>query len=373
MMNGKVSGIIFTNSNDSALKEFTSFRSMASLPFGGRYRLIDFTISNFVNAGISNVGVITNQNYSSLLDHLGSGIYWDLDRKNGGLSILPPFISGSKNNVGELDAADRAVEYINRNNSEYVVVCESGTVANIDVKAVLNYHIEKNADITFLYRTSEKTDKFDRTLKLKLDDDGKVIKISDTKQSDEGGKLTMGFSIFTRAAFSELVNMASKVNTKDTFVSVMTKKFSAYNIFGYEHTGFVGVMDSRKAYFETSMELLNGDIREQLFNRKRPVYTKTKDDMPTRYGTHSSVKNSIIADGCIIDGTVKNSILFRGVRVRKGAVVENSILMQGVEIRENTKIKYVASDKNAVIGGKDPIKGTNRKAFIVKKNQTLID
>lgn len=371
MMNVKVDGVVFSNSNDSALKELTSYRSMASLPFGCRYRLIDFTLSSFVNAGINNIGIITNQNYRSLMDHIGSGQYWDLDRKNGGLSLVPPFISGKKEYKGEADAANRALEYVNRHPCDYVVVCESGIAANVDIQSMLNFTIEKGADVTFLYHQSETNCKFGNTLRIKLDSNNKVTKIAKTTDSTVGGNLSLGYVVFTREAFVELVVHAREGGENSSFSNVFTKNSSKFNIYGFEHKGYLGIMDSRKAYFENTMKLLDEEFRKDLFTKKRPIFTKVKDDMPTRYGIHSSVENSLIADGCVIDGTVKNSILFRGVRVKKGAVVENSILMQGVEIRENSKIKFIVSDKNAVIGGEAPIKGTTHKAFLVKKNQVL--
>ena len=372
MISSRISGIIFANSNDNALKEFTANRSMASLPFAGRYRLIDFAISNFVNADIHNVGVITNRNYNSLLDHLGSGLFWDLDRKNGGLSIIPPFISGSNKNSDELDCLERALDYVKHHPCDYVVACESGIAANIDIKELLNYHTRNNADITVVYRNSEKPDKFASTLKIRVDGDGKVISASSDFETKTGGKLTMGVMVFDSSVFSSVVNTGI-TSENGNLQEIIAASISKYNVYAYEHSGFAGVVDSKKSYFDTSMELLKRDVRDDLFNKERPISTKTKDDMPTRYGVHSSVSNSIIADGCIIDGTVKNSILFRGVRIKKGAVVDNCILMQGVEVRENAKLKYVTSDKNAIIGGATPISGTNRKSFIVKKNQVLTD
>ena len=371
MLNVKVAGVIFSNSNDNALKELTSMRSMASLPFGCRYRLIDFTLSSFVNAGINNIGIITSQNYRSLMDHVGSGIYWDLDRKNGGLSIVPPFISGKKEYKGDADAANRALEYVNRHPCDYVVLCESGIVANVDVQALINYTVEKGADVTLLYRESETADKFSNTLSIKLDSDNKVTEISDAKESKNGGNLTVGYVVFTREAFVELVLNARESSENTGFSTIFAKIGSKFKVYGFKHSGYIGIMDSRKAYFENTMKLLDEKVRNDLFRKDRPIFTKVKDDMPTRYGTHSSVENSIIADGCVIDGTVKNCVLFRGVRVKKGAVVENSILMQGVEVRENSTIKYIVSDKNAVIGGKEPIKGTDHKAFLIKKNQVF--
>ncbi len=368
MISNRVSAVIFSNSNDENLKELTSYRSMASLPFGGRYRLIDFSLSNIVNAGITDVGIITNENYRSLMDHVGSGIYWDLDRKNGGLRVIPPFITGETKYKGLAEQSVRALEYVSHINSEYVLVVESGTITNVDVSALINFHTEKNADVTFCYRESEKPDKFKNTLNLTVNKNGKVTAITD---DGDAGNLTIGIALFTKSAFMTLVNIAKDDADGNIYSAISGNYANDFEVYGFKHSGIAMVMDSRKSFFESNMLMLETDVRKDLFNKKRPIYTKTRDDMPTRYGTHSSVKNSLIADGCIIDGTVKNSVLFRGVRVHKGAVVENSILMQGVEIRANAKVKYVVSDKNAVITANEPVCGTNRKAFIVKKDQMI--
>ncbi len=370
MRRSAVSAIIFSNSNDRTLKELTENRSMASLPFGGRYRLIDFALSNLVNAGISNIGIITKENYRSLMDHIGSGVYWDLDRKNGGIHVLPPYNKG-RTNKGYFEALMRAKDFITRSNCDYVVTCESGIVANIDITALVNQHLESNADITIVYRKASCADKYENTMMLKLDENKKIKELVPANSSAESGNYTLGVAVFSKSALVNIISSDENITAKDFYLDILPKYIDNVNLFGFEHDGFVSVMDCGKSFFNANMELLKKEVRDDLFNKERPIYTKTRDDMPTRYGIYADVSNSFIADGCIIDGTVKNSVLFRGVRVKKGAVVENSILMQGVEVFENAKLKYVISDKNAVISANSPISGSDRKAFILKKNQMI--
>ncbi|MCQ2455402.1 MAG: glucose-1-phosphate adenylyltransferase subunit GlgD [Clostridia bacterium] len=365
-----VSAVIFSNSNDIALKELTENRSMSSLPFGGRYRLIDFALSNLSNAGISDIGIITKENYRSLMDHVGSGLYWDLDRKRGGLRIIPPFITGESQLNGFADISKRAAEFVSRLNSEYVIVCESGTVANFDIGAFIAYHIEKDADITLFYRKAECADKFKNTIKFDIKN-GKIVGAVKANRSSESGNYSLGTAIFKKSVFLNFAEFSKSKKSEDAFLTLISENKNNYRIYGFEHKGFAAVIDSRKSFFESNMKLFSEDVRKDLFNKERPVFTKTRDDMPTRYGIFSDVKESLVADGCIIEGTVKNSVLFRGVRVHKGAKVENSILMQGVEVGENAVVRYVVADKNSVITANTPIKGTKHKAFIVKKNQVL--
>jgi len=367
-----VSAIIFANSKDELLNQLTEMRSLASLPFGGRYRIIDFSLSNIVNAGISKVGIITKENYRSLMDHLGNGNFWDLDRKNGGLQFWPPYnFSGSRKYKGYFEALMRAKNFVNGNSCDYVLVCESGVVANMDISALLNYHTEKKADVTLVYRSADRADKYSTTMKLSVNGDGKITEMTPADKRTESGDYTLGVALFNKSAFLGLLPDDDKSQEGVIYREILPSKLDSLNVCGFKHNGVAFVMDSGKSYFESSMKLLSREIQDDLFNEARPIYTKTRDDMPTRYGIHSSVTNSFIADGCIIDGTVKNSILFRGVRVNKGAVVENSILMQGVEVRENARLKYVVSDKNAVINATTPKKGTDRKAFLIKKNEII--
>lgn len=368
-----VAGIIFANSYDELLEKLTSKRSMASVPFGGRYRLIDFSLSNLVNAGITNVGVITKENYRSLMDHIGSGVYWDLDRKNGGLRILPPYnIRGAKRYNGYIEAIKGAMDFINRCNCEYMIISESEVVANVNIAEAVNHHIETHADVTVVYHNGRFPENHPDTMLLSFADDGRVNSIEfPTKQINGNTDYSLGIMIISRRLLIELIEDAYNSESLGINRDILAPKVSKLRIYGFCHKGFAEVIDSEKTYFEANRMLLNDDVRHDLFNKERPVFTKTRDDMPTRYGTKSNVENSFIADGCIIDGTVKNSILFRGVKVEKGAVIENSILMQGVSVAENAQLDYVISDKDASIGADMILKGTSKKTFLVKKNQTL--
>lgn len=181
---------------------------------------------------------------------------------------------------------------------------------------------------------------------------------------------SIGITVFNRKLLIDMVNRAYDSEGQSVNKDIIASKVSQLKVFGFLHRGFCAVMDSEKTYYEANMALLEPSVRKDLFNPERPILTKTRDDMPTRYGTRSVTENCFIADGCVIDGTVKNSVIFRGVRVAKGAVVENSILMQGVSVASNAKLSYVISDKNATIGPDMVLSGTDGKTFIVKKNQS---
>lgn len=367
-----VAGIVFANSGDSFLKKLTAKRSMASVPFGARYRLIDFALSNLVNADINTVGIITKENYRSLMDHVGNGVHWELDRKNGGLYLFPPYLtSGVKKYNGTVDALYGIREFISRCQSEYFVICHTDVLANIDISAAVEEHIAQEADITLLYKKSAAVTESTDNLVLALDSCNKVTGIDFDVSVGKQAAYGLGVTIINRHLLLELIEKAYEEDLTDFFADVLAKKVRQFKVIGFEHKEYAAFLKSADSYYQASMDLLDADVRRQLFNRSRPIYTKTRDDMPTRYGTKAEVKNCIIADGCVIEGTVRNSILFRGVKIERGASVENCILMQETSIGADSQLNYVVSDKNAAVGKGMVLKGTQQKHFFIKKNEIV--
>ncbi len=370
MRTSLVAGVIFANANDNMLKKLTSNRSMASVPFGARYRIVDFALSNLVNAGVSSVGIITKENYRSLMDHVGNGVAWDLDRKNGGLYILPPYSSRDvRKYTDTVDALYGAMDYLNRCGSEYIALCDSYALANIDIKAAVKAHIAKEADITVVYHKGTLPEASGKKTVLTLADDGRITKMAQSVVTEAA--YSMGVSIIKRDLFIKIIKDAYDEEIKNYEKDVLPKALASLKVYGFEHKGFVAVLDNTHTYYQASMALLNKEVRKDLFNKERPILTKTRDDMPTRYGIEADVKNSLIGDGCIIEGTVKNSILFRGVKVAKGAVVENCILMQETVVEKDAVLDNVIADKNSVISEKMVLKGTTEHHCFVRKSQIV--
>lgn len=365
-----VSGIIFANSRDEALGRMTNVRSMASLPFGGRYRLIDFCLSNLVNAGITNVGIITKANYRSLMDHIESGAFWDLDRKRGGVHILPPFnISGARRYHGYVEALYGAMDFLNRCNSDYIVLCDGCVAANVDISAAVKFHISKKADITVVYRIGYALNDVNNMMRMKLDINDRLVSVDFPKNIEADDLSSLGILIFGRELLIELINNAYENGGRNIDVDIIADRISDLNICGFRHDGFSAIMTDVKAYTDANMSLLKKDVRADLFNQNRRIMTKNRDDMPTRYGTKAAVKNSFVADGCVIDGIVKNSIIFRGVTVNRGANIENSIVMQDCIIGENAVLQNAVLDKAVKVSNNTVVKGTADKSIYIEKNQ----
>ena len=349
MRGTNVVGIIFSNMHDDSIPQLTSVRTIGSVPFGGRYRMIDFPLSNMVNSNINKVGVITKSNYQSLMDHLGSGKSWDLSRKKEGLYILPPFGRGNGVYNERIDALAGISTFLRHCTEEYVVLSDCNIVCNINFADVLNAHVQKNADITVVYQNGIMPADLTEKVSFEFGRGKKISAVVNGIAPAEKCNWSMGIYVMKREFLMRTVEDAVARNRTDWVRDVLQTGVDQYKIYGFKHDGYVGAMSSMQSYFSTTMDLMKASVRKDLFCPERPIYTKVRDEMPARYGLTSSVKNSLIADGCLIEGEVENCVLFRGVKIGKGAKVSNSIIMQNTEIGDNSVLNYVIADKDVII------------------------
>lgn len=366
-------GIIFSNIYDEHLGEITKHRTLASLPFGGRYRLIDFVLSNMVNSGITNVGVITKSNYQSLMDHLGKGKEWDLDRKIDGLFILPPFGTGQKSVYKDkIEALWGTRRYLERSNEEYVLMSDSNVICSVDFSEVLKKHIAGGADITMITRREEIEDKTDmKELVVKTNTRRKVADVLVNYNQPGVVQCSLGMYLLKRELLLALLEEANSYNLVDFNRDIIQAKHKLLKIMSCELNGPVLRIDSTQRYFEANMALLDKKTRDAIFNTNGYVYTKIRDEVPTFYGEHSILKNSLIADGCRIEGEVENSILFRGVTVAEGAVVRNSVLMQDTHVGREVELDYIIADKEVEITEGRMLMGAPRHQMIISKGKIV--
>ena len=370
-MNNKAMGVIFSNINEKQISTLTAGRTLASVPFGGRYRLIDFNLSNMANSGIYNVGVITRSNYQSLMQHVGSGKSWDLSRKIGGLRILPPSLDMVYNTRWE--ALKYSANFIKNSDERYVVLADGDCVCNFDFSKALAFHEDRMSDITVIYRKKDLGDGNEKNkICFTIGDDGIV---TDAAKSDKyKGEQNVGtyMYIMGREFLCSLLDNSEELNIWSLDRDVICRGVRDYRIYGFEHTGFFASIDSVANYYHHSMELLDRNKCSMLFdNDGANIYTKVRDSAPCRFAASSSVKNSIIADGCVIKGRVENSILFRGVKVAEDAVVKNSILFQDTEVGEGTFLNCVITDKNAHILESRMLSGHPTNPYVIGKNSVI--
>ena len=372
-------GIIFPNSYDSLVPELVSERSMASIPFASRYRLCDFMISSMVHCDISNISLLVRQNYHSLMDHLGSGREWDLARKKGGLNIFPPYAQKSvKRYNGWIEALESIKGFLKTQTEEYVVLTDSNFAINFDFRSLIDSHVASKSDVTVVYVKREIPEVFKRSnvnvhefyYTFDIDENQRVSKIY--LNSTQDGEVNLGLNIYIlgRERLIELIDEAY-IHGYTYFVrDLLAPQTNKLDIHAYCYEGYVAHIHDMKSYFDENMKLLKEENINALF-AGNPIYTKIRDDNPTRYISGAKAKNVLVADGCVIEGEVENCVLFRGVKIGKGAVVKNCVLMQDTVVDEGARVEYVITDKNVHITAGKSLSGNDSYQVFVSKHQTV--
>lgn len=378
--NANALGIVFPNIYDKLVSELTNDRLMASIPFGSRYRMIDFVLSSMVNCGINNISIMVRENYFSLLDHLGSGREWDLARKNGGLNIFPPFAQKSMSVYGgRIEAMASILGFLKSQKEKYVVMSDTNLATNFDYKAMIDAHIATGADITVAYKkeplpadtaTMREDSSKGTYYTFDIDEEGRINGLHINSQKSGVQNFGMNIYVMERELLIDTINTAFISGGIYFERDVLLPHLEDLKICGYEYTGYVSRILSLKGYFDENMKLLDDDNLDALFSA-HPIYTKIRDDNPTRYIGDAKASNVMVADGCVIEGEVENSILFRGVKVGKGAKVKNCILMQDTIVEDGADIEYVITDKKVRITEDKHLNGTDSFPVFVAKRQTV--
>ncbi len=369
MGSNKILGLIFANTFEEGLPELTASRTMGSVPFGGKYRLIDFPLSNMSNSGIDNVGVITKSNFLSLMDHLGTGNAWDLAKRRSGLTILPPYKEHSFDGI--IETIYTLHTFIEHGTEEYVLIDHAGCVSNFNYRKLLEFHEQKGADITFLYsKKCEFCETKTEGTALEIDENNRVTKALLPTYDSDSTSVSGAFLIKKDLLMNMVRNLVAE-NKTDFTRDFLQPNVDKLKIYAYENTNYCAIITSIKDYYRASMELMKPEVRADLFNPKHPIYTKVRDDMPSRYGLESSVKGSLIAQGCTIDGTVENSIISKGVRIGKGAHIKNCIIMQDTIIGENADLSHIIIDKDVTVGDSKTIIGCESYPMYIPKRSVI--
>ena len=375
-----VMGIVYTSKDNLNLRELTTNRAVAALPVASRYRIIDFTLSNLVNSGVRNVGIIAQKNYHSLMDHLGSGKEWDLHTRNNGLFILPPFLTRENGGAysGLVEALRANFDYLRRSRQPYVIVTASDYVCNASFEPMIEQHLKSGADITMMYLKARpenlefSSSSSNNHSYLKIGEDGTVEDIEVNPNAANYPNLSMNVFIIKRTLLIHLVDQAAARGAKDLDSEVLRPYINsgALKIMGYEFTGYYRRIETIKGFFKFNMDLLRSDVRRELFGT-RPIYTKTRDDAPALYRSEADVKNSLIADGCVIEGSVENCVLFRGVHVGRGAKLKDCIVMQDSYVEEDVEMENVILDKAVTVRAHGRLIGQRQYPIVIGKGVTL--
>ena len=371
--NNNALGIIFPNSYDTTVPELVTERAMASIPFAGRYRMVDFVLSSMANCGISNVSIVVRKNYHSLMDHLGTGREWDMARRHGGLNIVPPFAEkGVRIYSGRVEALGSILNFLENQKEKYVVMSDANIAINYDFNALLAAHQASGADVTVAYQKTEipegrKNDNYTLT----VDADGRVTELLFNDYRPGVQNLDLNIYVLERETLLKLVRDATSRGLIYFERDILAHNVNILNIHALEYTGYVAHVCDMKSYFDENLKLTDDENLEKLFPKKSPVYTKIRDDNPTRYVPGCKVTDSILADGCVIEGTVENSILFRGGKVGKGTHIRNSILMQDTLTGENVYLICVITVTDVGLRDGRVRSGHETMPFYIRKGATV--
>lgn len=371
----KTMGIIFANIYDSSLGELTNKRTMASLPYAGRYRQIDFSLSNMTNSAIRHIGIITKHNYQSLMNHIGSGQEWDLDLEENGLVFLTPYaMDHNASYRGKLEAINSAMSFLENSKEEFVVLVDSGVLCTIDFKEVVENHIASGADVTVCIKDGIANGVKQLDMAVKTDENHRVTDIAVDYCADEDYYASMGIFVIRRTLLMKCVTEAVAHNRyrfeRDLVMHGFAEKGMKVNAFVFENTALFN--ESTAEYFHNSFALLDKKVRWDLFKKpNHTIYTKVRNEIPVYYGANSEIDNCMVADGCILEGKVEHSILFRGVKVGMNATVKDSVLMSDVTVGEGAELEYVILDKNVTVSAGTKLRGTYEHPLVLKRGERV--
>ncbi len=371
-------GIIFTDNNDVKMAELTLHRTLAALPIAGRYRLIDFVLSNMVNSGIINIGVTSQLNYQSLMDHIGTGKPWDLNRKQNGLYLLPPNALTLDNANpqlarGRIDILYGVIDYIRKSSQRYVVLADCHTVCNIDFQDALDQHRANNADVTVIYKTVKhlSEDELKKSVLIDIDESNRVTDIMPYPKRLGHKNVALSFFIMERLMLERLIEDCVAYGEHDFIKDILIKNMPNLDVYGYKFNGYSCRIDDVRSYYNFSMEMLSEEVAQSVFDENNRIFTKVKDKVPTKYGVTAEVGGSMIADGCTIDGCVDDSMISRGVRVGKDSTVKNCIIMQDSEVSSNCHLENVILDKEVIIRAGTKLIGHKNYPMVIGKRMIV--
>lgn len=370
-----VLGIINNTKGAKNLNALIKKRSLATLPFGGRYRLVDFHLSNMVNSGVYNVGIAVSHNYRSLMGHIRSPKEWRLDLKKDGIFVLPPDNSSNEwgNLRGDLEILKGNIDYLRRSTQKYALITHPNIICNIDYRDALKYHKDSGNDITIIYKTVDTDSLYniESFTQLKLDEDNNVMNLETNSNRVKSDKISMEMYIMEKLLLEDMIYSCIGKGEYDLLRDGIINKFYKYKMGGYEFKGEFMNIDSVESYYRNSMKLLKKEIRDDLFLSRGEIYTSVKDLAPAKYGCDASVRDSMVANGSVINGEVEGSIVFRDVKIGKNVSVKNSIIMQGTVIENGVTLENVIVDKDCVIGENNRLIGSPNYPVIVEKKSNI--
>jgi glucose-1-phosphate adenylyltransferase len=365
-------GIILAGGNNKRMRELSNKRAIAAMPVAGSFRAIDFALSNMSNSHVQKVAVLTQYNSGSLNQHLSSSKWWDFGRKQGGLYVYTPTITAQRSDWfrGTADALYQNLTFLKQSHEPYVIIASGDGIYKLDYGKVLEYHIEKKADITVVCKQMDPDEDVSRFGCIKVNDDGRIVEFEEKPVATDANIISCGIYVIRRRQLIELLEKANDEDRYDFVKDILVRYKNIKRIYAYKMDSYWSNIASVESYYKTNMDFLNRDLRNYFFKQQPGIYTKLADNPPAKYNPDSSVKNSILASGCIINGSVENSVLFRKVYVGNNCVIKNSIILNDVYIGDNTVIENCIVESRDTIRANTTYIGTpDDVKIVVEKNE----
>ena len=364
-------GIILAAGNNRMIKELSNKRAIAALPIAGSYRAIDFALSNMTNSGIKNVAVITQYNARSLHEHLNSSKWWDFGRKQGGLFVFTPTITAENSSWfrGTADSLYQNIQYLKRSHEPYVVIASGDGVYKLDYSKVLEYHIEKKADFTVVVKDIKDKNEAKRFGVVSIAPDGRVTDIEEKPIDTDITTVSTGVYVIRRRLLIELLEKAAEEDRYDFVKDILVRYKNVKRVYAYEMDSYWSNMSTLNSYYKTNLDFLKKDVRDYFFKEYPDVFTKVEDLPPAKYNQTAQVKNSLVSSGCIINGQVSDSVLFKKVYIGNNCTIKNSIILNDVYIADDSYIENCIIESRSTIKSGSKFIGEGEPKIVIESNE----
>ncbi len=370
----KALGIILAGGNNKKMQELSSRRAIAAMPVCGNFRCIDFTLSNMSNSHIQKVAVLTQYNARSLNEHLNSSKWWDFGRKQGGLYILTPTLTAENSwwYRGTADAMYQNLTFLKRSHEPYVIITSGDCIYKMDYNKLLDYHIEKKADITIVCKDVDPKEDVSRYGVLQMNEDARVVDYDEKPMAAQSHTISTGTYVLRRRQLIEMLEQCEEEGRYDFVTDILIRYKNLKRIYGYKIKDYWANISTVDAYYKANMDFLNQDVRNYFFKQEPKIYSKIEDLAPAKYNTGAEVRNSTVASGCIINGMVENSVLFKDVFVGKNCVIKNSIILNDVYIGDNTHIENCIVESRGTLKTNTYYSGGDGIKIVVENNERYV-
>lgn len=365
-------GIVLAGGNNRRMRELSQKRAICAMPIAGSYRSIDFTLSNMANSHIQKVAVVTQYNARSLNEHLSSSKWWDFGRKQGGLYVFTPVMTADNSNWyrGTADAIYQNLAFLKDSHEPYVVIASGDCVYKVDFNKVLEYHIEKKADITVVCRDMEEDINLERYGTISMNEDNRVEEFEEKPLRAKSRTISCGIYVLRRRQLIEMIEKCAEEDRYDFVEGILIRYMDLKRIYGYKIKEYWRNIASVEDYFSTNMDFLKPEVRNYFFKQYPDIYSKVDDLAPAKYNVGASVKNSLISSGCIVNGIVENSVIFKKSYIGNNCVIKNSIILNDVYIGDNTCIENCIVESRSTLRANSRYVGENGHIrIVVERNE----